>query len=142
MRRISPAIALYCVLSVLYPIPRLWAGDATAPATASGATEICFPIGEGERMLRDLESLPPCRDAVAAAEDVIRAAEARSQALESRVSDQDRELSEARKLVDDTRKAGEEAAKVAAGPWYTKVLAAAKWIGLGIVLGFVGAVGK
>jgi hypothetical protein len=103
---------------------------------------ICFPLPDGERILRDLEALPPCREAVAAAEEAINSGEMRSQALEKRIVEQDQELKDARKLVDDTRKAGEEAAKVAGGPWYGRVLAAGKWIALGIIVGFVGGMGK
>jgi len=106
------------------------------------APEICFPIEDGERMLKDLEALPPCREAVKAAQEVINSNRIKDKALENRIVEQDRELKDARKLVDDTRKAGEEAVKVAAGPWYQKVLNAGKWIALGIVVGFIGGMGK
>lgn len=142
MRRISHDVALCCVLLVLVPTPCFSAGTATGPAVGGVAQEICFPVGDGERMLKDLESLPPCKETVVAAEDALNATEARAKALENRVDEQDRELKDARKLVDDTRKAGEEAAKVAAGPWYEKVLAAGKWIALGLIVGFVGGMAK
>lgn len=142
MRGISRLVAFCCVLSILYPIPRIWAGTATGAPVGGVAPEICFPLADGERILRDLETIGPCREAVTAAGDALNAAEVRSQALEGRVVEQDKELTDARKLVDDTRKAGEQAAKVAAGPWYSKVLAAGKWIALGIVIGFVGGMAK
>lgn len=142
--RPTAIIALCCTIFFTpYPYP-CFGGDNTAyppPPKPSGG-EICFPLPDGERILRDLESLPPCRDAVTAAEDALHAEEVRSQALEGRVVEQDRELKDARKLVDDTRKAGEEAAKAASGPWYQKVLSAGKWIALGIIIGFVGGMSK
>lgn len=142
MRRASRLVAFCCVLSILYPIPRIWAGGAPGTAQGGAAPEICFPLPDGERILRDLETIGPCREAVTAAGDALNAAEVRSQALEDRVVDQDKELTDARKLIDDTRKAGEAAAKVAAGPWYSRALAVLKWVGLGIVIGFVGGMAK
>jgi len=112
------------------------------PAPKSVGGEICFPVSEGERILKDLEQGEACKEVVAAGEGVIAAGEARSQALEGRVVEQDRELADARKVIEDTRKAGEQAAKLAAGPWYQRVLNAGKWIALGIVVGFVGGMAK
>jgi hypothetical protein len=138
-------IALLCatIFMTPYPYPCL-GGDNAAypPASKPSGDEICFPLPDGERILRDLEALPPCRDAVAAAEEAIKSSEIRSQALENRIVEQDGELKDARKLVDDTRKAGEEAAKVAAGPWYARALSVVKWVALGIIVGFVGGMGK
>ncbi|MDA8178337.1 MAG: hypothetical protein M0T69_02185 [Deltaproteobacteria bacterium] len=109
---------------------------------ANAGPTICFPLPDGERILRDLEALGACREAVEAADGAVDACEVRATALEGRIAEQDRELQNARKLVDDTRKAGEDAAKVAAGPWYSRILSAAKWIGLGILVGFVAGAGK
>lgn len=136
----ATAIIALCATIFLtpYPYPCLGGDIATypPPAKPSGG-EICFPLPDGERILRDLESLPPCREAFTAAEDALRAEEVRSQALEGRVVEQERELKDARKLVEDTRKAGEDAAKAASGPWYKRMLNAGKWIGMGILIGFV-----
>jgi hypothetical protein len=93
-------------------------------------------------MLKDLEALPVCWNAVKAAEEVINSNKIKDKALEDRIAEQDREIASGKKTIEDTRKAGEEAAKIAAGPWYQKVLSAAKWIGLGIVIGFVGGMAK
>lgn len=126
-----------------YPYP-CYGGDNAVypPPTKPSGGEICFPLPDGERILRDLESLPPCQEAVAAGEEALSAADERAKALEYRVNEQDRELKDARKLVDDTRKAGEEAAKLASGPWYSRILAASKWIALGIIVGFIGGMSK
>ena len=140
--RISRDVALCCALLILVPMPGFSADLPTGAAGGGVAPEICFPVGDGERILRDLESLPLCRDAVTACEDALRSEEGRSQALGGRVIEQDRELTDAQKLVDDTRKAGEEAAKIASGPWYAKVLAAGKWIAAGLVIGFAAGISK
>jgi len=130
-----------CILLIVSQV----ALAADLPTGAQGgvvAPVICFPVEDGERMLKDLEAIGPCRDAVKAAEEVINSNKIKDKALEDRISEQDREIEAGKKTIEDTRKAGEDAAKVAAGPWYSKVLAAAKWIGLGIVIGFVGGMAK
>jgi len=142
MRRIWADVALCCVLLILIPMPGFSADLPTAAAERSVAPEICFPLPDGERMLRNLESLEGYRVAVEAADGAVNSCEARSEALEGRVVEQDRELTDARKLVEDTREAGEEAAKVAAGPWYSRALSVVKWIALGIIVGFVGGTAK
>lgn len=135
-------IAFCCVISLLCPPALLWAADATGGILAPKTTELCFPVEDAERILKDLEALPACQDAVQAVEYVLKSTEEIAKAQEERIVEQDRELKDARKLVDDTRKAGEEAAKLASGPWYQRVLNAGKWIGLGILVGFVGGVAK
>lgn len=144
-RRYQKAIfAMYGTISV-FCLPFLALGaDIPVRPPVSGVVqgEICFPTSDGERILRDLEQGAACKEAVAAGEDALTSSDARASALESRVLEQDRELKSARKLVDDTRKAGEDAAKVAAPPWYQRVLNAGKWIALGIIIGFVGGMGK
>jgi hypothetical protein len=104
--------------------------------------EICFSLSVGTRILQDIEDLAVCRDAVDAGTQAINSCEVRASVLENRVSEQDREIIEGKKTVEETRKAGEEAAKIASGPWYQKVLNAVKWIALGIVIGFVGGMSK
>lgn len=119
------------------------AADLPAGATdAPTAPQICFPLVDGERILRDLESLPPCQAAVAAGEDAVNSCEVRAEALEDRVAEQDGELADARKVIDDTRKAGEQAVKAGQEPWYVRVLSAAKWVALGLVVGFIGGMSK
>lgn len=137
-------VALSCVLLVGWLSTPCLGGDnaAVPPSRAQSASEICFSLPDGERILRDLESLPPCRDAVAAAEDALTSCESRAGIIDQRVAEQDRELTEARKLVDDTRKAGQDAAKAAGGPWYQRVLNAGKWVALGLIIGFVGGMAK
>lgn len=119
------------------------AGDRpTGQGDANAGTTICFPVGDGERILRELEQAESCKEAVTAGEDALNATETRAKALENRIDEQDRELTDARKLVEDTRKAGEEAAKVAAGPWYVRAMATVKWVALGVLIGFVGGMAK
>jgi hypothetical protein len=77
-----------------------------------------------------------------ACSDLSDANEMRAAALESRVVEQDRELADARRVIDDTRKAGEEAARAAALPWYARVLSVVKWVGLGVLIGFMGSMTK
>ena len=128
---------IFLVFLLLMPSLGFGADLPAGAATGSNPAEICFPLQDGERILKDLEALPICREAVTAAEEALTSSELRAETLDNRIVEQDKELTDARKLVEDTRKAGEEAAKVASGPWYQKVLNAGKWIGLGIVLGFV-----
>lgn len=137
-------VALSCVLLTGWLYTPCLGGDNLAypPASKPSGAEICFPIPDGERILRDLESLPPCQEAVSAGEDALNACESRAGIVDQRVAEQNQELAEARKVIEDTRKAGEEAAKVAAGPWYQRVLSAGKWIALGIIVGFVGGMSK
>ena len=142
MRRISHDVALCCVLLILVPMPCFSSDLPTGPPDGSVATEICFPIEDGERMLKDLEALPPTRAAVAACGEANKSHRNRALALEGRIAEQDREIVGAKKTIEDTRKAGEQAAKVAAGPWYQRILNAGKWIALGIVVGFVGGMAK
>jgi len=104
--------------------------------------EICFPIAVGTRMLQDIESLAVCRSAVEACEDAVNSCEARSSALEGRVSEQEEEIAAGKKTIEDTRKAGEQAVKVASGPWYAKVLSAGKWVALGALFGLAVGVAK
>jgi len=136
--------ALYGAISI-FCLPFLATGaDLPARPPVSGVIrgEICFPTADAERILEDLEQADACKEVVAAGEGAIASSDARASALESRVLEQDRELAEARKLVEDTRKAGEDATKVAAGPWYQRVLSAGKWIALGLIVGFVGGMSK
>ena len=112
------------------------------PVTGVKQAEICFPVSDGERILHVLESMSACREAVESGDAALGSCEARSQALEGRVVEQDRELQDARKVIEDTRKVGEQAVKAATPPWYQRVLNAGKWIGLGIVVGFVAGAGK
>ena len=142
MTRITRYVALCCVLLILVPMPCFGADLPTGAAVGGGAPEICFPLPDGERILQNLEALEGCKEAVEAADGVLNAAEVRSQALESRIAEQDREIASGKKTIEDTRKAGEEAAKVAAGPWYARALSVVKWVALGIVVGFVGGMAK
>ena len=143
MRRISHDVALCCALLILVPMPCFSADLPAGPDSGNRAgTEICFPVSDGERILHVLESMAACREAVDAGDAALDSCEARSQALEGRVVEQDRELQDARKVIDDTRKVGEEAVKAAAPPWYQRVLNAGKWIGLGVLVGFVAGAGK
>ena len=111
-------------------------------ALPSGAEEICFPLADGMRMLSDIETLAMCKTTVAAGEQAINSCEARASVLEHRVAEQDGEIVKGKKTIEETRKAGEDAAKVAAGPWYSRALSVVKWIALGIVVGFVGGMAK
>lgn len=132
------AISLFCI-----PFPVSGGGNPTDPPVSGvKQAEICFPLPDGERLLHVLESFTACQEAVAAGQEANDACESRAGILEQRVTEQDRELQEARKLVDDTRKAGEQAVKVAAPPWYQRVLNAGKWIALGLITGFVVGAGK
>jgi hypothetical protein len=142
MPKFAPGSTIFLIFLLLMPSLGFPADLPAGVATAPVAHEICFPLQDGERILRDLESLPPCLDAVKAAEDSINSSEARSKELEIRIVEQDRELKDARKLVDDTRKAGEDAVKVAGGSWYTRALSVVKWVALGIVLGYAGGMSK
>jgi hypothetical protein len=139
------AIIGLCWTIFLAPMPTYGLGgdNAVYPAGSKPAGgEICFPLPDGERILQNLEALEGCKEAVEAADGVLNAAEVRSQALESRIAEQDREIASGKKTIEDTRKAGEEAAKVAAGPWYARALSVVKWVALGIVVGFVGGMAK
>ena len=141
--RIALGSTIILIFAILMPF--LVCGADLPAGTKDGGrmgTEICFPLSDGERILHVLESYSACQEVVRAGEEAMGGCEARSQTLEGRVVEQDRELQEARKLVDDTRKAGEEAAKAAAPPWYQRVLNAGKWIGLGVLVGFVAGAGK
>ena len=93
-------------------------------------------------MLSDIETLAVCKSAVTAGADAIASCEARASVLERRVTEQDGEIVKGKKTIEETRKAGEEAAKVAAGPWYSRALSVVKWIALVIVVGFVGGMAK
>ena len=133
----APQSTIFLVFLLLMPSLGVGAGLPTAAAGRSVAPEICFPLPDGERMLRDLESLPPCREAVKAAEEVINSNRIKDKALEDRIAEQDREIAAGKKTIEDTRKAGEEAAKVAGGAWYRKVLSVAKWGALFFLGGLV-----
>ncbi len=137
-------IALCGAISIFLLPFRVSGADlpASPPASSPAGAEICFPVSDGERLLHVLESFTACQEAVSAGEAAMESCDAHSRALEARVVEQGRELKAAQKVIDDTRKAGEEAVKVAAGPWYQKILSAGKWIGLGIVVGFVASAGK
>jgi len=110
------------------------AGAADLPVAPS----ICFSAPDGERILRDLESLEDCQQAVDSAKGAVKSSEERAVILEERIVELDEEVRDAQVKLEETRKAGERAVKVAAGPWYQRILAAGKWIALGIVIGFVG----
>ena len=138
----APGSTIFLIFLLLMPSLGFPADLPVGTPTAPNPTEICFPLQDGEKILQDLESLPICREAVTAAEEALNSSEIRAQTLIDRVVEQDKELKNAQKLVEDTRKAGQEAAKVASGPWYQKVLAASKWIALGLIVGFVGGMGK
>ncbi len=135
----STTSLLICLLmaSPAYP-----ADLPAGPKDGDRAPEICFPLKDGEGILRVLESYSACQEVVRAGEEALGSCEVRSQALEGRVVEQDRELQDARKVIDDTRKVGEEAVKAASTPWYQRALATGKWIALALVAGYIAGASK
>lgn len=104
--------------------------------TSLNAAEVCFPVTDGVKMLKAVEQGENCKATIEACENANESCEDRATVLEGRVVEQDKEIQEGKKTIEDTRKAGQEAVKVAAGPWYQQILSAAKWIGLGLLVGF------
>ena len=139
-------VALQSTISLLICLlmtsPAYPADLPAGPKDGDRAPEICFPLKDGEGILRVLESYSACQEVIRAGEEALTSSDARASVLEARVLEQDRELTEARKVIEDTRKVGEEAAKAAAPKWYQRVLNAGKWIGMGILVGFVVGAGK
>lgn len=126
MRRYGLVFGFCCVLFLPAPTPCFSADPATGGQDGNAVAEICFPRGEGDAILKDLDGYDACMDAVNACDDDLEAEEKRAVALESRVKETEGELVRAEKIIEDTRKAGEQAANT---PWWQRLLRNSKAAG-------------
>ena len=145
----AAVFAIWATLSLPAITPRLYAESPTGASVGNAAGEICFPLGDAEKMLRELEAAPAVKTEADACREWQAQEEVRDQALaegartrEARIAELEREKAAALTQADENLKAGERAVKVAQGPWYQRVLSVGKWIAVGILVGFVASAGR
>jgi len=149
MNTTAAVFAIWATLSLPAITPRLYAGGPTGASVGNTGGEICFPLPEAEKVLRELEAAPAVKAEADACREWQAQEEARDQAVaeearirEARIAELEQEKTAALTQAEENLKAGERAVKVASGPWYQRVLSAGKWIGLGILVGFAAGMGK
>lgn len=118
------------LLAVVMALPTSALCVESTPQSSTAGGEICFPLSDGNKILEGFDKGGECRDALEACGN-------RSTTLEGRVGELAGEVKRAEQTLEDTRKAGGQAVKAAAPPWDKRIIDVAKWIGLGIALGFV-----
>jgi len=139
MRRISRKIALCCVLLVLAPIP-CFSGDPPVGAQDVNRAGLFIDLPTSDRLLGDLEMCRIVREENVKLQllddknsqlDEIR--KEREALLRERIGFLERQQGELIRLNDQALKVG----KQAGAKWYEELFTAGKWIGLGILVGFV-----
>jgi len=118
-------------------------------ASGAWATEIpggsiCFPGPEAVRILRDVEEGMVCKSELsdwkeygAQVDNALTGCQEEKWIFLERVKEVTKERDDAVKLAEQARKDGIAAAKIAAGPWYSQVWSAGKWIAGGILVGIL-----
>ncbi len=149
MSTTAAVIAIWTTLFLPAIAPRLYAAEPTGASVGSARAEICFPLGDAEKMLRELEAAPAVKVEADACREWQAQEEVRDQALaegartrDARIIELEREKAAALAQAEENLKAGERAVKVAQGPWYQRVLSVGKWIAVGILVGFVASAGR
>jgi hypothetical protein len=143
--RICRQVALCCVVLLLCPVPCFSAEIATGPASAS-AQGIIFDYQGSARLLEEVEA---CREDL----PILRALEDKNAQLDEirneredlyreRIKFLETQQAELLRMNDAAIRTANLARKAGGGAWYQELFTAGKWIGLGIVLGFVGGVAK
>jgi hypothetical protein len=143
--RITRHVAFCCVLLLGAPAPWIFADDATAPRDAS-APGVFFDAGQSDRLLEEVEAcraqLPLLRELAAKDEQLDEIRIEREALLRERIAFLERQQTELLRMNDQAIRQAELARKTSGGAWWEQALAAGKWIGLGILLGFAGAAGR
>lgn len=143
--RITRYVAFCCVLLAAAPAPRIFAGDATEPRGAPGPGVI-FDAAQSDRLLEEMEAcraqLPLLRELVSRDEQLDEIRIEREALLRERIGFLEKQQAELLRMNDQAIRQAELARKTAGGSWWEQALAAGKWIGLGILLGFAGAAGR
>lgn len=150
--RISTAaavLAIWATISLTAITPRVYAGGPTGAGVGNAVGEICFPLPEAEKVLRELEAAPAVKAEADACREWQAQEDVRDQAIaegararEARIAELEREKAAALVQAEENLKAGERAVKAASGPWYQRVLSVGKWIAVGILVGFVAGAGR
>ncbi len=145
MRRIWAYVAIWGVLTLTPPVPCFSAEVATGSAIAP-APGIIFDYPGSDRLLEEVES---CREEL----PILRALEEKTAALDEirkeredlyreRIKFLETQQAELLRMNDQAIKTADLAQKSGGGTWYEQLFTAGKWIGLGILVGFVVGVGR
>jgi len=103
------------------------------------AGTLCFDQGQADRLLEETEK---CREQLPALRDLVaKDAEVEKLHLE-RINTLEEQREELLTMNAAAIKQAELAQKAGKGSWWERVLAAGKWIGLGVVIGFVAGAGR
>ncbi len=150
------AIALWATISLAFPGGGVRAAEPgeTVPGGQGGGLagqigEICFPGPAAVRMLGDLEGglawkaeAEACREWQVRAEERIGETDNLVLGLREEVRVERAGREEAVRQAERNLEAGRQAVKAAKGPWWSPILSAAKWIAVGILVGFVASAGR
>ena len=131
--------ALCCVLLLAAPVPGFpW--DAATGGQDGPAAAVIFDPPASDRLLEEVEAcraqLPLLRDLVEKDGQLDEVRVEREALLRERIAFLEKQQAELLRMNDQAIKQADMARKVGGGSWWEQVLAAGKWIGLGIVLGF------
>jgi len=143
--RIWRQVALCCIVLLLCPVPCFSAEVATGPTSAT-TSGVIFDYQGSVRLLEEVES---CRVDL----PILRALEDKNAQLDEirneredlyreRIKFLETQQAELLRMNDAAIKTADLARKSGGGSWYEQLFTAGKWIGLGIVLGFVGGMAK
>jgi hypothetical protein len=103
------------------------------------AGSLCFDAGQSDRLLEEVEV---CREQLPALRDLVTKDAEVDQIQRERIKTLEEQRTELIAMNEAAIKQAELAQKAGKGSWWERGLAAGKWIGLGIVLGFVAGAAK
>ena len=143
--RISRQVAFWCVLTLLVPMPCFSIEVATGPESAP-AQGVIFDYPGSLRLLEEVES---CRVDLS----ILRSLEEKNSQLDEirierenlyreRIGFLEKQQGELLRMNDQAIKTADLARKSGGGSWYEQLFTAGKWIGLGILVGFVVGAGR
>ena len=143
--RIWREVAAGCVLLLLCPFPCFPA--EVAPGTSLGPNQgVFFDHSGSVRLLEEVEicrsDLPLLRSLEAKNAQLDEIRKEREDLYRERIKFLETQQRELLRMNDQAIKTADLARKAGGGTWYEQLFTAGKWIGLGIVLGFVGGMAK
>mgnify|MGYP001590156300 CR=1 FL=1 len=145
MRRIWADVALGCVLLLLVPMPCFSAELATG--AGSGPRQgVFFDTSASDRLLEEVEAcrvdLPILRSLEEKNSQLDEIRKERENLYRERIGFLEKQQGELLRMNDQAIKTADLARKSGGGSWYEQLFTVGKWIGLGILVGFVVGAGR
>lgn len=139
--RIWRNVAFWGILILLLPMPCFPAEIATGP-TSAPVQGVFFDTQSSLRLLEEVEfcrvDLPILRSLEEKNAQLDEIRKEREDLYKERIKFLETQQGELLRMNDQAIKTADLARKSGGGTWYEQLFTAGKWIGLGIVLGFVG----